>query len=326
MARGAVEWIRGFKWLSNKRVFIGVCCVNVVLSIFLLRSFYSSFSASTIAARSSFSDGLRGEEQIKRVEESMRIRQALEPVELVRVVKKLKKELKSRKKGSKLSKRMNQKMAVEILSRLKLLGTYDNLTEQREVVELWRAEKIQEIQSLLVADSTSPSIPSKGATKLKVVLEFHWQKFLEGIGFWMPSDVANTVVDDKPDNVDELEEIIPGEPMPPECHAEPHTDYAGAAVRWGLTHHTESAADCCRACLDQAKGVRPGEMKCNIWVYCPSETGCYSPDIYEHKHQECWLKQDDKPRLSFKDEYSDAYRSSHPAAPLAVPWMSGVIR
>jgi hypothetical protein len=28
-----------------------------------------------------------------------------------------------------------------------------------------------------------------------------------------------------------------------------------------------------------------------VWVYCPSEDGCYSPDIYEHKHQECWLKQ-----------------------------------
>ncbi|PWZ27481.1 Pectin acetylesterase 9 [Zea mays] len=37
--------------------------------------------------------------------------------------------------------------------------------------------------------------------------------------------------------------------------------------------------------------ARPGALKCNIWVYCPSEYGCYSPDKYEHKHQECWLKQ-----------------------------------
>ncbi|RZR87620.1 hypothetical protein BHM03_00015073 [Ensete ventricosum] len=87
------------------------------------------------------------------------------------------------------------------------------------------------------------------------------------------------------------EEIIPGRPLPPECHAEPHTDYDGTAVRWGLTHHKESAADCCQACLDQAKRAKPGQMKCNIWVYCPSEYGCYSPDIYKHKHQECWLKQ-----------------------------------
>ena len=79
--------------------------------------------------------------------------------------------------------------------------------------------------------------------------------------------------------------------MDPQCNAELHADYGGAAVKWGLTHHKESAADCCQACLDQAKNAKPGEMKCNIWVYCPSEFGCYSPDKYEHKHQECWLKQ-----------------------------------
>lgn len=86
------------------------------------------------------------------------------------------------------------------------------------------------------------------------------------------------------------EDILPGRPVPPECHAELHTDYDGAAVRWGLTFHKESAADCCQACFDQAKHARPGEKKCNIWVYCPSEMGCHSPDIYQHKNQECWLK------------------------------------
>lgn len=86
------------------------------------------------------------------------------------------------------------------------------------------------------------------------------------------------------------EDPLPGRPVPLECHAELHTDYDGPAVRWGLTHHKESAADCCQACLDQARRAKPGDKKCNIWVYCPSESGCYSPDIYEHKHQECWLK------------------------------------
>ena len=87
------------------------------------------------------------------------------------------------------------------------------------------------------------------------------------------------------------EEIVPGPPLPPECNAELHTDYGGTAVRWGLTHHKESVGDCCQACIDQAKRAKPGALKCNIWVYCPSEYGCYSPDKYEHKHQECWLKQ-----------------------------------
>lgn len=85
--------------------------------------------------------------------------------------------------------------------------------------------------------------------------------------------------------------IIPGRLVPEVCHAEAHTDYGGIAVRWGLTHHVESAADCCEACLKQARTAKSGEKKCNIWVFCPAEGGCFSPDVYEHKHQECWLKQ-----------------------------------
>lgn len=88
------------------------------------------------------------------------------------------------------------------------------------------------------------------------------------------------------------DDTIPGRAMPPECHAEAHTDYAGAAVRWGLSHHVDSAADCCQACLEQARNATGKEAKkCNIWVYCPSEGGCYSPDKYKHENHECWLKQ-----------------------------------
>jgi len=86
------------------------------------------------------------------------------------------------------------------------------------------------------------------------------------------------------------EEVLPGRPLPPQCNAELHTDYGGVAVRWGLTHHKDSAADCCQACLDHAKHAKKDEKKCNIWVYCPSQFGCHSPDIYQHKYQECWLK------------------------------------
>ncbi|CAK9231782.1 unnamed protein product [Sphagnum troendelagicum] len=120
--------------------------------------------------------------------------------------------------------------------------------------------------------------------------------------------------------------IIPGRPLPEECRAEAHTDYDGAAVRWGLTYHVESAADCCQACLDHARSAEGDGKKCNVWVYCPSEDGCYSPDIYEHKHQECWLKQADEPKLNFKGRYDEEYRNQHPTAPVIVPWVSGVIR
>lgn len=112
--------------------------------------------------------------------------------------------------------------------------------------------------------------------------------------------------------------------MPPECYAEAHTDYGGVAVRWGLTHHVNSAADCCQACLDQAKNATAGQKKCNIWVYCPKEDGCYSPDVYTHENHECWLKQADDPALNFKGHYDEEYRRRHPKAPLVVPWISGV--
>lgn len=146
-----------------------------------------------------------------------------------------------------------------------------------------------------------------------------WVDTSEEIGLWIPVQVINTEHNDKPEGVEELGnhivncsvqtqenlsyyrflcsnlfspdyEIVAGKQLPIECHAEAHTDYGGDAVRWGLTHHRETAYDCCMACLNQAKHAGPNEKKCNIWVYCPSETGCHSPDIYQHKHQECWLK------------------------------------
>lgn len=253
------------------------------------------------------------------------MRRAAEPVELVNLVRKLGKELGVEKRKWELSDSVKLEMANEILGRLRGL----NETEQREAVELWRVEKLDEIRRRLLTNSTSGSdISPQEAKMLKKALKSDWFRLLEDIGFWMPAKVNNTEINDKPENAPELEveeEIIAGRTVPPECHAELHTDYDGAAVRWGLTHHKESAADCCQACLDQAKNAKPGEKKCNIWVYCPSEYGCYSPDIYEHKHQECWLKQADNPQLNFKNKYSESYRNSHPAAPIVVPWMSGVV-
>ena len=35
--------------------------------------------------------------------------------------------------------------------------------------------------------------------------------------------------------------------------------------------------------------------------------------------------QGEKPKLNFKDWYSEPYRDSHPNAPLFVPWVSGVV-
>lgn len=39
---------------------------------------------------------------------------------------------------------------------------------------------------------------------LKRILEFDWPRLLEDIGFWMPANVNNTEIDDKPENAQEL--------------------------------------------------------------------------------------------------------------------------
>ncbi|WOK94314.1 hypothetical protein Cni_G03016 [Canna indica] len=326
MARGAVEWGRGGVkcCCSFRRITVVVCCVNLIAALLVLRSFYTSF----FDVSSSRLTGVSLADQAKKMEDSIRIRRAAEPLALVKAVKKLRKELsREEKRALKLPELVKQKLANEVLQRLQGVNN-SNLTEQQDAVSLWRVEKLEEVKKAISSKSnsnSSSSIPYQEAKMLKRILETNWPKLIEGIGLWMPANVINTEHDDKPENEPEIEEIIPGRPMPPECHAELHTDYDGAAVRWGLTHHKESAADCCQACLDQAKRAKPGEMKCNIWVYCPSEFGCYSPDIYEHKHQECWLKQAEKPRLNFKEKYSESYRNNHPTAPVVVPWMSGFV-
>ncbi|XP_074578364.1 uncharacterized protein LOC141834875 [Curcuma longa] len=320
MARGAAEWGRGGGGkccCSFRRITFVICCVNLVASLLVIRWLYTSFCFSLSSGFSSSSLA----DQLKRMEESIRIRRELEPLTLVRAARKLKKEFsKEEKRGLKLTQPVKQKLAHEILHRLEGVDN-TNVTEQQAALSLWRFQKLEDIRK---ATTLNLSISNQEAKMLKRALKTNWPSLMEEIGLWMPTSVINNEHDDKPENEQDIE-IIPGRPMPPECHAELHTDYDGSAVRWGLTHHKESAADCCQACLDQAKRAKPGEMKCNIWVYCPSEFGCYSPDIYEHKHQECWLKQAVKPQLNFKDKYSESYRNDHPNAPIVVPWMSGIV-
>ncbi|CAK9176988.1 unnamed protein product [Ilex paraguariensis] len=260
------------------------------------------------------------------MEESIRIRKASEPVKLVKLVKQIKEKYLTEEKIVELPQPVKQKITDEILGRLRVLNASANATELQDAVESWRNEKLKEAKQITHGKTVNSTIPPEEAGMLVRALESSWAELSEDIGLWIPVEIVHKEHDDKPEGEEESEkEILPGRPLPPECHGELHTDYDGAAVRWGLTHHKESAYDCCQACLDHAKHAKEGENKCNIWVYCPYETGCYSPDIYEHKHGECWLKYAEKPRLNFKNKYSDSYRNAHPNAPVIVPWVSGVV-
>jgi len=311
------------RWCTCRRVAVAVCLGNLAAALLVARALYAP---GTFASAPKRGEAKYSKEQVRWVEESIRIRRAAEPADLIEAVKKLRKAFaREEKRRKELPLELKQKVSREILQRLRDLGDNRNSTEQREAVESWRVEKLKYIRSSSTQNLSNFGLSSEESRMLKRVLDFNWRMLLEDIGLWIPPTVYHIEHDDKPENEQEEEEIVPGPPLPPECNAELHTDYGGTAVRWGLTHHKESAADCCQACIDQAKRAKPGALKCNIWVYCPSEYGCYSPDKYEHKHQECWLKQADRPKLNFKHRYSERYRDSHPTAPVVVPWMSGVI-
>ncbi|KAA8537734.1 hypothetical protein F0562_027276 [Nyssa sinensis] len=292
MARADLGYNGRGKWCSYKRTTLILCTINIGVALYVLHSLYTSlyiypYNDSQTAIRYT-------PDQIRKMEESIRIRKASEPIELVKLVKEIKKELLSEER-------------------------------QREAVESWRKEKLK-ANRLALGKTLNSSILHKEAVMLTRALDSNWAKLSEEIGLWIPLEIINQEHDDKPEGATEFEEeILPGRQLPTECHTELHADYDGAAVKWGLTHHKESAYECCKACFDHAERAKPGEKKCNIWVYCPSETGCYSPDKYEHKLGECWLKYAEKPRLNFKDKYSESYRNSHPNAPLIVPWVSGVV-
>ncbi|CAI5969538.1 unnamed protein product [Closterium sp. NIES-65] len=121
--------------------------------------------------------------------------------------------------------------------------------------------------------------------------------------------------------------------VPEQCSMQRSTDYDGDALTWGLDFLTASAADCCARCRAMAatadaaahQGGEGGQQRCNIWVFCPEPGGCWSPDIWDHKHKECWLKYGDPPKLNFQGRYADEFRAMHPTAPEAVQWVAGVI-
>ncbi|KAK8691983.1 hypothetical protein V6N13_075469 [Hibiscus sabdariffa] len=310
---------------SYKRITLIVCSINIVIALYVLLSLYSSLYIYP----NKFKVVKYTPDQIAKMEDSIKIRRAHEPIELVKLVKRLKHGFWTEKSVAELPQAVQRKITDEILHRLRNLRPNATVSEQHELVGTWRKEKLKEAKEVaLGGEGLNSTLLQEEAEMLVKVLESNWAALSEDIGLWIPSEVINQEHDDKPEGVEDTEEeyqILAGRQLPLECHAELNTDYGGAAVRWGLTHHKESAADCCQACLDQARHAKPGDMKCNIWVYCPSESGCYSPDKYEHKHMECWLKYSEKPTLNFKDTYSEAYRNSHPRAPVIVPWVSGVV-
>ncbi len=144
------------------------------------------------------------------------------------------------------------------------------------------------------------------------------------------------------------------------CHATPAAGFGGEAFTWGMTYKVASARECCDACRAHAKACGPGEEgktyyrrkfegaeveekcgkilhskdagRCNTWVYCPTAIRhgglCWSNDVWNHTHGECWLKvqaDPSRPNAGAYGDYPAAYRKKHHTAPARVQWMSGVL-
>ncbi|XP_020231807.1 uncharacterized protein LOC109812291 [Cajanus cajan] len=334
MARGEWRVQLHHKWnsiCSYKKITLLVCFFNIVVALYSLRSLYASlYIYSGSVARKIV---VYRPDQIRKMEESDQIRKTYKPVELMKLVKEFEGEFSRENVVVELPRQLKKEIIDEVLQRLgsmngssKSMSHSQRMAKEREAIENWRKEKLEELKLADARGTSNSTIPHEEAGMLVRALQSDWAVLSEEIGLWIPTVVANEEHNDKPEGAEELgEEVLPGRPLPPECNAELHTDYDGTAVQWGLNHHKDSAADCCQACLNQAKRAKEGEKKCNIWVYCPSEFGCHSPDVYQHKYQECWLKYAEKPKLNFKDRYPEWYRNLRPSAPGIVQWASGVV-
>ncbi|KAI8029955.1 hypothetical protein LOK49_LG01G01848 [Camellia lanceoleosa] len=94
MARGRGEWRynRRGKWCLYKRTTLIICSINIGVAIYVLHSLYTPLYIY------SYNDSRNDKfvkytpDQIRKMEDSIRIRKASEPVELIKLVKEIKKE------------------------------------------------------------------------------------------------------------------------------------------------------------------------------------------------------------------------------------------
>ncbi|KAL7175713.1 hypothetical protein ACSBR2_029325 [Camellia fascicularis] len=130
------------------------------------------------------------------MEDSIRIRKASEPVELIKLVKEIKKEFVSEQSPVELPQHLKQKITDEIVGRLRGLRAGANVSEQREAVERWRKEKLKEAKQLTLGKTLSSTVLPKEAGTLARALESGWSQLSNEIGLWIPVEINNEEHDD----------------------------------------------------------------------------------------------------------------------------------
>ncbi|WJX34805.1 hypothetical protein P8452_22881 [Trifolium repens] len=224
-------------------------------------------------------------------------------LDINRRLKDLEGELSRENLAVELPRYLKQKIVDEILHRLRSLNSSGiDIAKEREVVESWRNEKLKEVKLVNVNRTSNSSIPIEEAGMLLRALGFVCE--FEGGGevfhsLPFPSKLANKALESDWEVV--CEEI--GLWIPAQVVNEEHDD---------KPEGTE----------DFEEEILPGRP---LPPECRAELHTDYDDIYQHKHQECWLKYAAEPRLNFKDKYPQSYKKSFPSAPRVVPWVSGVV-
>ncbi|KAK8624774.1 hypothetical protein V6N13_089660 [Hibiscus sabdariffa] len=112
---------------SYKRIILTIYFINIVIALFVLRSLYSSlyiYSNKDNVVKYT-------PDQIRKMEESVKIRKASEPIELIKLVKRIKRGSWNEESVAELPRAVKHKITDEILQRLRSLRPNATTGEQQ---------------------------------------------------------------------------------------------------------------------------------------------------------------------------------------------------
>ncbi|XP_039138382.1 uncharacterized protein LOC120275757 [Dioscorea cayenensis subsp. rotundata] len=128
---------RRLRYLSFKNATIAVCLLNLAAAAVLLQSFFSSYHRFRSVPSHRFQS-----DHLKYVMESLELRRALEPVELIKRVREIEQEVFADEPESEMQKLPKQTTAVDLSNRLKDLRS-TNDANSLKALEEWRKRKME---------------------------------------------------------------------------------------------------------------------------------------------------------------------------------------
>ncbi|CAN1776554.1 hypothetical protein LINPERHAP1_LOCUS13688 [Linum perenne] len=142
---GSLRWRGRVQWgYSYKKTTLIVCSLNIVIALYVLHSLYASLY---LYSDNDFVHALEyTPDEISKMEESIRIRRANEPIELKKLVKQLRNEFSKQDTVVDLPLEVKHSLTDEILQRLRSLSANASILDQLEAVETWRKEKLLEVK------------------------------------------------------------------------------------------------------------------------------------------------------------------------------------